>query len=106
MKCIGINESFTMSMPLGVLSGLNADFDGDNLNIMYIPNKDFWESAIDCFSPRNAMMVSRNDGRFNNQVNLFKDILINSNGLRNCCRKAYSDEDIAEIKALKQKYHA
>lgn len=73
---------------------------------MYIPNKDFWESALDCFSPRNAMMVSRNDGRFNNQVNLFKDILINSNGLRNCCIGAYTSEDLDEINNLKLKYQA
>ena len=102
MRCIGINDTYTMSMPLQVLSGLGADFDGDNLNVMYIPNKAFWESAMECFNPRNAMCISRNDGRFNNSVNLFKDILISTNGLIDLSRSKYTQEELDQIEMVKK----
>ena len=100
MRCIGINDTYTMSMPLQVLTGLNADFDGDTLNILYIPNKAFWKSAVDCFNPRNAMMISRNDGRFNNNVNVFKDILISVNGVLYLSRNKYTNKELDDIHRL------
>jgi hypothetical protein len=77
---------------------------GDCLNILYIPNKAFWEAAMLCFNPRNSMMISKNDGRFNNQVNVFKDILINANGIINLARDNYSKEQLDRIYAVKAKY--
>jgi hypothetical protein len=104
MRCIGINDDYTLSMPLQILNPFAADFDGDCLNILYIPNKAFWEAAMLCFNPRNSMMISKNDGRFNNQVNVFKDILINANGIINLARDNYSKEQLDRIYAVKAKY--
>ena len=77
----------------------------DCLNIIYVPNKKFWESAMEVFNPRNSMMISRNDGTFNNDMNIFKDMIINSNGLINLGRDYYSNEQKQRIKQLKEKYN-
>ena len=82
---------------------LNADFDGDCLNILYVANTHFWEVAMLTFNPRNAMVISRNDGLFNNQMNLYKDILIVSNGIKHLGEDAYTEEDINNIKAIKER---
>ena len=103
MKVIGINESYTMSMPLQVLNSFAADFDGDTLNIDYIPLAEFWDKALEIFNPRDAMMISRNDGTFNNDMNVFKDILINSNAFIGLGRSNYFREQLAKIKAIKER---
>ncbi len=55
----------TMSVPLQILASLGADL--MVLNIMYIINKQFEERATRVLNPRNAMMISHNDGKFNSQ---------------------------------------
>ena len=104
VKCVAINDDYTMGMPLQILSTMAADFDGDCLNIIYVPNKKFWESAMEVFNPRNAMMISRNDGTFNNDMNIFKDMIINANGLINLGREYYTIQQKQRIQALKTKY--
>jgi hypothetical protein len=104
LRCVGINDDYVMSMPLQVLQLFAADFDGDCLTVIYIPNKDFWVYAMECFNPRNAMMISRNDGRFDSAVNVFKDMIINANGLINLSRDNYSREQLEAINKLKVKY--
>lgn len=104
MKCVGITDNYTMEMPLQVLDSYSADFDGDTLNIVYILNNDFWRVVQEIFDPRNAMMISRNDGRFDNRFNIFKDMLINSNALMNLGRKNYSNESINKIDKIMSKY--
>lgn len=109
LRCIGISEgpdNYTMCMPLRILSPFAADFDGDCLTIMHIPNREFWESALECFNPRNAMLISHNDGKFNGQLNVFKDTVINANGLINISRRNYSKEQLDRIKAVKAKWKA
>lgn len=69
-----------------------------------MPNKKFWESAMEVFNPRNAMMISRNDGTFNNDMNIFKDMIINANGLINLGREFYTIQQKERIQALKTKY--
>ena len=101
MRCIGINDAFVMSVPLTVLPGLAADFDGDCLNILYVPNQRFVEIAMDIFNPRNRMVISPNDGKFNNQMNVNKDILINANALINLGRDSYTDEELSLIRDCK-----
>ena len=54
-----------------------------------------------CFNPRNAMLISRNDGLFNNSVNVFKDILITANGLIGLGRDSYTKEEMDEILYIK-----
>ena len=77
----------------------------DCLNIIYVPNKKFWESAMEVFNPRNSMMISRNDGTFNNDMNIFKDMIINANGLINLGRDNYSIGQKQKIEQLKEKYN-
>lgn len=101
MYVVGINDNFTMSVPLQILKPLGADFDGDTLNILYLINKAFAERAERIFNPRNAMYISRNDGRFNNDINFARDAIINANAMINLSREKYSKEQIAKIMALK-----
>ena len=54
---------------------------------------------MEVFNPRNSMMISRNDGTFNN------DMIINSNGLINLGRDYYSNEQKQRINQLKEKYN-
>ena len=104
MRCVGINMEYTMSMPLQVNTPFAADYDGDCLNIMYVPNKAFWEAATLCFNPRNTMLISKNDGRFNNQLNVYKDIVINANGIINLARDNYTQSQLDAIAKVKAKY--
>lgn len=69
-------EDYTMSLPLQILSVLNADFDGDILNIISLKTKKLAKQYNKIFNPRLNMFVSRNDGLFNSDFNLFKDQLI------------------------------
>jgi len=101
MYVVGINDNFTMSIPLQILKPLGADFDGDTLNILYLINKPFAERAERILNPRNAMYISRNDGRFNNDINFARDSIINSNAMINLSRERYSKEQVARIMELK-----
>lgn len=103
MYCVGINEDdFTMSVPLQILASLGADFDGDCMNIMYIINKQFEERATRVLNPRNAMMISRNDGKFNSAVNHFKDTYVNLNSMVYIGRDSYTQKELDNIKALQK----
>lgn len=83
---------------------VNTTFDGDCLNLMYLINKQFIEEAEKKFNPRNSAFISRNDGRFNNDVNHCRDTLVNANCMLNLSRDKYGEERIARIRALKEKY--
>lgn len=48
------------------------------------------------------MYVSRNDGKFNNDVNHTKDTLINLNSLVRLARSNYSQEQLERIERAKQ----
>lgn len=101
MYCIGMNKSYTMSMPLSVLAPLAADFDGDTLNILYLINQAFIERAEAVFNVRNCMNVSHNDGLFNNQVNrVIRDTAINANTMINLSREIYTLDMRNDIKRL------
>lgn len=102
MRCVGINDNFTMSVPLQILSPLAADFDGDALNIMYLINKTFIEQADRVFNPKNAMYISRDDGLFNNDVNHQRDTLVNANTMINLSRRYYSKEQLEKIERLQR----
>lgn len=97
VRCIGINMNFTMSISLLVLKSLAADFDGDNLNILFLLNKEFIRVAEEVLSPR-QMFISRNDGQCNANLLHSRDTLINANALKNLYE--YSPEEVEEIKRL------
>lgn len=92
-----------MSVPLQVLKLLAADFDGDVLNIFIIINKTFFERCNIVFNPRNAMYISRIDGKLNPDVLPQRDTLINTNTLLWLGRKNYTEEDMKKIQRLKDK---
>ena len=51
-------------------------FDGDILNIVSLKSKELEKAFDKYFNPRKNMYISRNDGLFNSDFNLFKDQLI------------------------------
>lgn len=103
-RVVGCTQDYTMGIDVYTLDGLGADFDGDTLNILMIYNKEFKDACEAVYSPRNAFCISRNDGKMNPSINIFKDILINLNSLIGLSRDNYSTEQMSKIKALKEKY--
>ena len=79
-------------------------FDGDTLNIVYVPNYNFVKNALEIFDPRNSMMISRNSGDVSTQTLPIKDVIINANNLLNLGRKWYNDQEKAAIFNLINKY--
>jgi len=80
MKVVDIKtdykNDFTMSLPIQILPVLNADFDGDTLNIISLKTKELKKAYDKAFNPRKNLPISRNDGLFNDEFNLLKDQLI------------------------------
>lgn len=101
MYCVGISAAYSMLVPQAILRGLAADFDGDTLNILLIINNDFLRAAERVFNPANAMVISKNDGYFNNDYNLQRDELINLSTLINLSRGNYSKEQLEQIERMK-----
>lgn len=101
MFVVDICDSYTLGLPLQILPLLAADFDGDVLNVMYIINKSFFEAANRVLNPRNAMYISRNDGKLNTAVLHNKDTLINANSLLQLARRNYNQEQLEKIKLAK-----
>ena len=69
-------EDYTMSLPIQILPVLNADFDGDILNIVSLKTKKLEKAYNKIFNPRANMNISRNTGLFNSDFNLIKDQII------------------------------
>lgn len=80
------------------------DFDGDVLNIMLIIADEFYIRSNQIFNPRNAMYISRNDGKFNSQVNYQKDTIINGNTLMRLGDDIYSDSDRSDMSRILKKW--
>ena len=70
------------------------------LNVMYIISKGFEEAADRVFSPR-AMLISKNDGSFDNNFNLQRDELINASTLLYLSREHYTKKQLEMIAACK-----
>lgn len=85
---------------------MNTRFDGDTLNILMLYNKEFKEACEAVYSPRNAFCISRDDGKMNPSINVFKDILINLNSLVGVGRYKYNQNQLAKIEEFKNKYNA
>lgn len=69
----GHGDEYTMSLPIQILPVLNADFDGDVLNIISLKTKKLEKAFDKTYNPRKNMFISRNDGLFNDDFNLLKD---------------------------------
>jgi len=80
MKIRKVKKSFndyTLSIPIAILPGLNADFDGDILNLIMMMNKEI-KYMYRKFSPIDRMIMSRDTGFLNPYFSLnkgFKDDL-------------------------------
>jgi DNA-directed RNA polymerase beta' subunit len=102
MFCVGYDDTLTLSIPLQVLKPLAADFDGDSLNIFHIINDAFFQRAYIVFNPRNAMYISRIDGKLNPELLIQRDTLINANTFIYLGRDNYSKNDMDKINKIKQ----
>lgn len=78
-------------------------FDGDVLNIIYIINEAFYERCKAIFNPRNAMYISRNDGKFNSDLSIQRDTVICANTLMNLGNKNYTKSDLDNIRRIVNK---
>ena len=101
MFVVGFTDTLTMSVPLQALVPLCADFDGDVLNILHIINQAFFERCYMIFNPRNAMYISRIDGKLNSSLLVQRDTLINANTFIHLGRDNYNEQQLAKIKAAK-----
>ena len=101
MRCVGINNNYTMSVPLQILKPLGGDFDGDVLNVLYIINQEFANRAEIVFSPKYAMMISHDDGKFDSSMNHSRDTLIMLNSFIELSRDTYTKEELDLIEKFK-----
>ena len=62
-----------LTIPSNVLSCLNADFDGDVMNIFRIIGERFNKEFSRCLNPRYNMYISRINGKINMECVPFKD---------------------------------
>lgn len=69
-----IND-YTLSVPPGILAGLNADFDGDILNLIGLQD-DIMDYALRKYDPISRMIISRDSGLLNDYFSISKDQLI------------------------------
>ena len=70
----------------------------DVLNVLYIINEAFAERAEIVFSPKYAMMISHDDGKFDSAMNHSRDTLIMLNSFVELSRDYYTEEEINQIK--------
>ena len=66
-------KDFTMSLPESILRLLNADFDGDVLNIIALKITSIRDEYFLKLDPMRNIFISRNDGYYNADAGLFKD---------------------------------
>lgn len=104
MYCVKINtDSYAMGIPLQILTPLNADFDGDVLNCLWIINQDFLKNAECVFNPRNAMFIDRNDGYMQADMCHSRDTMLNLNNITAMAQDSYLPEEIQVLNRIKMK---
>lgn len=74
-KIIPDADSFTLHVPLYILPGLNADFDGDVINQIGIMSDEV-AYAFRKFDPIDRMIISRDSGKINGYFMNTKDQLL------------------------------
>jgi hypothetical protein len=103
MWCVGYTDTLTMSVPLQAIKSMGADFDGDVLNIFHIINQTFLERTNRIFNPRNAMYISRIDGKLNSDLVVSRDTIICAQTLLSLGRNNYTKKNLDKIKRIKEK---
>lgn len=71
-----LNDDYTMALSPAILTPFNADFDGDTLNKFRLMTHELEREHDEHLNPTKNIFVSRNDGLFNNEMNLMKDQII------------------------------
>jgi hypothetical protein len=84
----------------------NGTFDGDVLNVLLIISEQFAQRAYQVFNPRNAMYISRIDGKLNQNLLIQRDTLINANTLLYLGRDKYNEKQLSQINRLIEKQKA
>lgn len=72
-QVIGDIDDHCLALCPQILTKPNADFDGDILNIIFHKMDDLAQEYYKRLNPKSNFMISRNDGLFDNDSNLFKD---------------------------------
>ena len=78
VKIVKVKKDYTdltISIPIQIIGAFAADFDGDQMNSWSL-KYGYLKKAYDAFDPRKNMIISKNDGLFDNNFNLIKDQLI------------------------------
>lgn len=101
MRVVKLNYDYACSVPLQILKGFGADFDGDTLNFTWINNASVLEQAKKIFNPRYAGQISRNDGMFNSNVSHQTDTMICLNSFAFLSRDSYNVNQIEQIRKAK-----
>ena len=70
-------NDLSCSMPIQSLQSLNADFDGDILNLNRLIGKEFNKEFSRILDPHRGFLIDRNNGLFNSAYGLIKDEMIN-----------------------------
>ena len=103
MYCVKIyTKSYAMGLPLQILTPLNADFDGDVMNILWIINDEFFKYAKRVFNTRDAMFISRNNGYVNEDMLHSRETLMNWNTQHMLGIPGYSQDEIDKIRSIKE----
>lgn len=103
MYCTKIyTDSYAMGLPLQILKPLNADFDGDVMNILWIINEDFYHNVRKVFNPRDSMFISRNNGYVDESMFHSRETLMNWNSHHMLGMDGYTPEELEMIKRIKQ----
>ena len=66
-------DDYTMSLPESVLVLLNADFDGDVLNINSLKIDSIRKEYYEKLNPMDNIFIDRNDGKYSLDASLIKD---------------------------------
>ena len=102
MRLVSISKDYSCSVPLNILTGLNADFDGDTLNVCLIINNELLEACKLIFNPKYAGQISSNDGMFNSNVSHQTDTMICMNSFVFLGRDSYSELELETIRRMKK----
>ena len=79
MKVVNVKSDYddlSAGLPIACLTSLNADFDGDTLNIIALLGKEFKKEFGHVLSPRTGFMISKNNGNLDTDFALLKDQMI------------------------------
>lgn len=78
----------------------------DVLNIFHIVNEAFLERAKVVFNPRNAMYISKINGKLNSDMIVQRDTIINANTFIWLGRHNYNQDNLNKIARIKEKQKA